>query len=89
VQINAHGLALWVTTPDVLVVARRQALVGAGPRAARDGALVALPTLFYQNTGWVQFGYRFSNDYAPLLFLLLAIVGPTLRAASCWPPRSP
>ena len=29
--------------------------------------------LLYQNTGWRQFGYRFSNDYAPLLFVLLAI----------------
>jgi hypothetical protein len=46
-----------------------------------SAALVALPTLFYQNTGWVQFGYRFSNDYAPLLFALLAIVGPPLRGA--------
>jgi hypothetical protein len=26
----------------------------------------------YQNTGWVQFGYRFSNDYAVFLFALLA-----------------
>lgn len=81
VQINAHGLALWLTTPMYLwlVVARRWS------RLARSllftALLVALPTLFYQNTGWVQFGYRFSNDYAPLLFLLLAIVGPPLRGA--------
>jgi hypothetical protein len=43
--------------------------------------LVALPTLFYQNSGWVQFGYRFSNDYAPFLFALLAIAGPSLRGS--------
>ncbi|HTA88157.1 MAG TPA: hypothetical protein VK745_01225, partial [Polyangiaceae bacterium] len=36
---------------------------------------VALPTLFYQNTGWLQFGYRFSNDYAVFLIALLAIGG--------------
>ncbi len=35
--------------------------------------LPGLMLLFYQNTGWRQFGYRFSNDYAPLLFVLLAI----------------
>lgn len=78
-QINAHGLALWVTTPMYLwlFVAKRWSPLA---RAVLfTVALVALPTLFYQNTGWVQFGYRFSNDYAPLLFLLLAIVGPTLR----------
>lgn len=34
---------------------------------------VALPSLLYQNTGWVQFGYRFSNDYLMLLMLLLAV----------------
>jgi hypothetical protein len=81
VQINGHGLALWLTTPMYLwlLVARRWS------RLARSllltALLVAVPTLFYQNTGWVQFGYRFSNDYAPLLFLLLAIVGPPLRGA--------
>lgn len=79
VQINAHGLALWVTTPMYLwlFVAKRWSVLA---RALLwTVALVALPTLFYQNTGWIQFGYRFSNDYAPLLFTLLAIVGPPLR----------
>ena len=46
---------------------------------------VAVPTLFYQNTGWVQFGYRFSLDFLPLLFVLLAIglrrITPLLKAA--------
>jgi hypothetical protein len=42
-------------------------------------ALVALPTLFYQNSGWLQFGYRFSNDYAVFLFALLALGGWHLR----------
>jgi hypothetical protein len=27
----------------------------------------------YQNSGWLQFGPRFSNDYAPWLFALLAL----------------
>ncbi|RYZ09353.1 MAG: hypothetical protein EOO73_03390 [Myxococcales bacterium] len=79
VQVNAHGLALWVTTPMYLwlLVARRWSPLSR--EVLLCVALVALPTLFYQNTGWVQFGYRFSNDYAPLLFVLLAIVGPPLR----------
>ena len=51
-------------------------------------ACVALPTLFYQNTGWVQFGYRFSNDYAVFLFALLAVIGirygKLFTAASIW-----
>jgi hypothetical protein len=36
-------------------------------------AVTALPGLLYQNTGYVQFGYRFSLDYTPYLFLLLAV----------------
>jgi hypothetical protein len=81
VQVNGHGLSLWVTTPMYLwlLVARRWSRLA---RALGVSALlVALPALFYQNTGWVQFGYRFSNDYAPLLFALLALVGPPLRGS--------
>jgi hypothetical protein len=79
VQVNGHGLALWVTTPMYLwlVIAKRWSPLA---RALLISAVcVALPTLFYQNTGWLQFGYRLSNDYAPLLFVLLALVGPPLR----------
>ena len=41
-------------------------------------ACVAVPTFFYQNSGWVQFGYRFSLDYTPFLILLLAVGGRPL-----------
>ncbi len=74
-QINAHGLALWVTTPAFLwlVWPRRTA----APHLALwlTVACVAVPTLFYQNTGWLQFGYRFSTDYSVFLFALLATGG--------------
>lgn len=71
-QITRHGLALWVTTPLYL------ALLWPRRRATLDwalwltAALVALPSLLYQNTGQIQFGARFSNDYAPFLFVALA-----------------
>jgi hypothetical protein len=32
---------------------------------------VSLPILFYYGIGWYQFGYRYSLDFLPLLFLLL------------------
>ena len=38
-------------------------------------AAVSIPGFFYQNTGWRQFGFRFSLDYTPYLFLLLAVGG--------------
>ncbi len=87
-QINAHGLALWFTTPLYFWLL--------WPRSTRvphhalwlTVACVALPTLFYQNSGWVQFGYRFSNDYSVLLFVLLAIgarsFGWLFRAVALW-----
>jgi hypothetical protein len=77
-RINAHGLALWVTTPVYLYLL--------WPKRTRPGygafivtaAAVGIPVLFYQNTGWMQFGYRFSNDYAIFLFCALALCGRRL-----------
>ena len=81
-QINAHGLALWLTTPVyawALVPSRRAEAEPDGPDRLRlvaglSALLVAIPSLLYQNTGWIQFGQRFSNDYAPLLLLAVALV---------------
>jgi hypothetical protein len=81
VQVNAHGLALWLTTPMYLWLLLAKRWSALSRALLMTAALVALPTLFYQNTGWVQFGYRFSNDYAPFLFSLLAILGPPLRGS--------
>jgi hypothetical protein len=38
-------------------------------------ACCAAPGLLYQNTGYAQFGFRFSLDYTPYLFLLIALGG--------------
>jgi hypothetical protein len=71
--INEHGLALWFTTPLyiwLLWPRRKSFLYGA---VALTAALPMVMDLMYQNSGWQQFGYRFSNDYAVLLFVLLAV----------------
>lgn len=77
VQVNGHGLALWITTPLYwcLLWPRQRTPIHAGLYLTL--LLVMVPSLLYQNSGWVQFGQRFSNDYAPLLILLLAIGGYT------------
>lgn len=80
-QINAHGLALWLTTPLyawALWPRRPNALFAA---LAVTAAAVALPSLLYQNSGWIQFGYRFSNDFAPFLFLMIALGRRRLSSA--------
>jgi hypothetical protein len=41
--------------------------------------ITVLPGLFYQNTGYAQFGFRFSLDYTPYVFLLLALSGWNFR----------
>jgi hypothetical protein len=78
-SINQHGLALWLTTPLYLLLLWPQRRPKLSIGLILAAALVALPSLFYQNTGWLQFGYRFSNDYAVFLFALLALGGWHLR----------
>ena len=80
-RINAHGLALWVTTPAYLWLLWPKTTKAPHGALVATAACVALPTLFYQNSGWVQFGYRFSNDYAVFLFALLAVGGRRFGAA--------
>ncbi len=75
VHISPHGMALWFTTPLFLSLL--------WPKLDKERsvhralwitvACIAVPILFYQNSGWAQFGYRFSLDYTAFLILLLAI----------------
>jgi hypothetical protein len=72
---DPDGMSLFLTTPlfAFLLWPRER------PRLHRllwlTVAATALPGFLYQNTGYVQFGYRFSLDYTPHLFALLAIGG--------------
>ena len=87
-RVNEHGLALWFTTPFyvLLFFPKRHSPMTLGLVVA--ALLPAAMNLLYQNSGWRQFGYRFSNDYAPLLFLLLAVrgarLGRTFHAMLVW-----
>ena len=81
-QISGHGLALWVTTPILLLVLWPRTKNPLHRPLWLTVAAVALPSLLYQNSGWVQFGYRFSLDYLVFLVMLLAIGGrPLTRIA--------
>jgi len=42
-------------------------------------AACALPGFFYQNTGYAQFGFRFSLDYTVYVLLMFAVSGWSLR----------
>lgn len=73
IGFNGEGMSLFVTTPLFfwLLWPRER------PRLHRalwlTVAVVALPGFFYQNSGYLQFGFRFSLDYTPYLIVLLAL----------------
>lgn len=78
-QPDPEGMSLLLTTPALiyLVRARRPNLLEAGGWLAF--VLLMLPLLFYYNTGWWQFGYRFSLDFiVPVMVLLALAVGQRL-----------
>lgn len=78
VQISQHGMSLLVTSPYLgyLVRPARKSPLALGLWLTVLGC--ALPSLLYQNSGFVQFGYRFSLDYMVFLVLLLALGGRRL-----------
>lgn len=79
-QINVHGLALWITSPFYAWALWPRRAGGTFWALAATAAAVALPVLCYQNSGWIQFGYRFSNDFAPFLIAMIAVGGRRLSA---------
>jgi hypothetical protein len=74
-KISRHGLALWFTTPHYLGVLWPKRTNATYVALAIGAAAVALVDLCYQNSGWIQFAYRFSLDYSVLLVAMLAIGG--------------
>jgi hypothetical protein len=74
IKISGHGMALWLTSPYLLYLLWPKSEAVLARSLWLCVALVAVPALLYQNTGWIQFGYRFSLDYMPLLIVLLALV---------------
>jgi hypothetical protein len=79
IQISGHGLAMWVTTPMLLYVLWPREKPAIHRALWLTTLLVALPSLLYMNSGWVQFGYRFSLDYMVFLVMLIAIGARPMR----------
>ncbi len=71
---DPRGLSLFVATPAlfyVLVAFKRRWEHPCVRDAAVGIAACLVPLLLYFNTGFVQFGHRFSVDYLPLLLILV------------------
>jgi hypothetical protein len=75
VQYSRHGLSLFVTSPNLLWLFGAREKSPLAPGLWITIAAAAIPSLLYQNSGYQQFGYRFSNDYIVFLIMLLAIGG--------------
>lgn len=78
VIVSEHGMSLFLTTPAlVYLLAYRSGFRRIDRKWFWATVLtvlaVAVPGFFYQNTGWAQFGFRFSLDYTPYLVLLIAL----------------
>jgi len=70
------GMSIFLTTPAFLLAIpalvlgwRRRLVAGAGVAVLA----IALADLAHFSQGWVQFGYRFSNDFAPFAMILVAL----------------
>ena len=70
---NLDGMSLFLTTPAIIYIfqAYKRTWLTIGSWAALT--LLLIPLLTYYNTGWWQFGYRYSLDFMPVVIILLAI----------------
>jgi hypothetical protein len=75
IGISLHGLAIWFTTPVLLWVLWPRKHTVFYSFLALSVVFTALPSLLYQNSGWVQFGYRFSLDYTVFFIIMIAVGG--------------
>lgn len=85
-QPDPLGMSLFLTSPAYLLAlplaflgtSRRRLVVGAGLAVV----CIALVNLMHFSQGWVQFGYRFSNDFAPFAMLLVTLAIARFRVSA-------
>lgn len=84
-QPDGEGMSLLITTPALIFLLRSQPRSPFVSGAWMALLLLTVPLLLYYNTGWWQFGYRFSLDFMVPVMVLLAI---SAREWVSWPMRS-
>ncbi len=70
---DGQGMSLLLTTPALIYLARARRFSALTMSAWVTVAMLLVPLLLYYNTGWYQFGYRFSLDFMIPVMVLLAI----------------
>jgi len=72
---SIHGMSLLLASPWLAAVAHTRRVSSHGVALALAIAVVATPALLYQNSGQLQFSYRFALDWLPLAAVGLAMAG--------------
>ncbi|MEK7580972.1 MAG: hypothetical protein AAB512_01695 [Patescibacteria group bacterium] len=69
-KVNGIGLAIWFTSPlfVYLIKAKRRPYTSS---AILGTIALLVPSLLYFGIGTTQYGYRYSLDFIPLLFIIL------------------
>ena len=85
VFMDGWGLSLLISSPVLFLLIKapwREKIVYA---MALGALLVAIPSLLYYNTGYLQAGYRYALDFLPLLFvpLIAATRGKLAWVTAC------
>jgi hypothetical protein len=86
---NAVGMSIILTSPALLLApfswlpARLRRLDRATVGATIAVLGIAIVNLMHFSQGWVQFGYRFSNDFVPFALILVALGAS--RIGRLWP----
>jgi hypothetical protein len=75
VKVGQHGMSMLVTSPNLAYTVLPQEKSPLRTALWWTVAATAIPSLLYQNSGYIQAGYRFSLDYLIYLMVLLAIGG--------------
>ncbi len=73
-QPSWWGLGIFLTTPLYLWLLKARLRTPTVAWAVLATAIVSIPIITHGNVGISQFGYRFSLDFQPLLFVILATV---------------
>lgn len=75
IKVSEHGMSMLLTTPALAYTVAPKERSPLGRGLWLTVLATALPALLYQNSGFLQFGYRFSLDYIVFLVMLLAVGG--------------
>lgn len=72
-KLSKHGMSLFITTPALLWLFAPKRMTRLAWQCVLMIAVLLVPLMLYQNTGWEQFGYRFSLDFLPYVLVLFAL----------------